>query len=236
MTAPVLEAKDIVGGYGDLDILKGASVAVHPGEVVCILGPNGAGKTTLLRAMFGMIRIRRGQVLLEGKEITGMAPDRVVARGVAYVPQILNVFPTMTIRENLEMGAYLRTDDTSATLARIHALFPTLKERAEEKVGRMSGGQRQMVAFARALMLDPKILLLDEPSAGLAPNLQAQVFDSVRAIARAGTPVLLVEQNVRRALAVSDRGYVLDMGQNRFEGRGDELLADDKVARLYLGG
>jgi branched-chain amino acid transport system ATP-binding protein len=236
MTDAVLEARDVVGGYGDLDILKGASARVDAGEVVCILGPNGAGKTTLLRAMFGMIKIRGGQVLLQGRDITGMPPDRVVAQGVAYVPQIQNVFATMTVAENLEMGAYLRDDDLAKTLARVHDLFPVLRERAAEKVGRMSGGQRQMVALGRALMLDPSVLLLDEPSAGLAPKLQGQVFESVRAIAAAGTPVLLVEQNVKRALSVSDRGYVLETGKNRYEGRGADLLSDDRVARLYLGG
>ncbi|HET6404945.1 MAG TPA: ABC transporter ATP-binding protein [Candidatus Thermoplasmatota archaeon] len=236
MPEPILVAKDIVGGYSDLDILKGASVAVHPGEVVCVIGPNGAGKSTLLKAIVGLVRIRSGNVLVGGVDVTGRQPAQLVGAGVGYVPQVSNVFPKLTVSENLDMGAFLRRDDTTEVRERVYRIFPLLKERANERVGRMSGGQRQMVAIGRALMMEPKVLLLDEPSAGLAPNLQDQVFDQVRTIAATGTAVLLVEQNAKKALAKSDRGLVLDQGQNRYEGRGIDLLMDEKVGRLYLGG
>ena len=231
----VLEARDVVGGYTDLDILHGTSVEVREGEVVCIIGPNGAGKSTLLKAILGLVTVRSGRIALEGKDLTGLPPNKVVAAGVGYVPQVANVFPSLTVDENLDMGAYLRKSGIEEARERVRSLFPVLKERAGERVGRMSGGQRQMVAIGRALMLDPRVLLLDEPSAGLAPNLQDQVFDQARAVADAGTPVLLVEQNATKALARSDRGYVLDQGRNKYEGPGSELLADENVGRLYLG-
>ncbi len=232
----MLRADAIVGGYGDLDILQGVSVRVAPGEVVCIIGPNGAGKSTLVKAVFGLCRVRSGKVTLDGRDVTGRPPEEVVAAGLAYVPQVANVFATMTVDENLDMGAYLRRDGIADAKERAFGLFPALRERRGQKVGRMSGGERQMVAIGRALMLDPRVLLLDEPSAGLAPNLVDVVFDMVRKVAEAGTPVLLVEQNARKALARSDRGYVLDQGRNKIEGSGAELLADENVGRLYLGG
>ena len=236
MTQPILIARDIVGGYSDLDILKGCSVDVKPGEVVCIIGPNGAGKSTLLKAIVGIAKIRSGNVLVDGRDVTGKQPRTLVEAGLGYVPQVANVFPKLTVRENLDMGAFLRHDDVEPVRSRIFELFPVLAERQKERVGRMSGGQRQMVAIGRALMMEPRVLLLDEPSAGLAPNLQDQVFEQTRAIADTGTAVLLVEQNAKKALAKSDRGYVLDQGKNKYEGTGAELLADENVGKLYLGG
>lgn len=232
----VLRAEGLVCGYGDADIVKGASVEVREREVVCIIGPNGAGKSTMLKCIFGLVKARAGKVTLDGKDMTGMPPNRIVAAGMGYVPQVANVFPTMTVEENLDMGAFLREKGIAEAKARVYELFPALADRASERVGRMSGGQRQMVAIGRALMLDPRVLLLDEPSAGLAPMLQDQVFDQVRRIADAGTPVLLVEQNAKKALARADRALVLDQGRNAFEGRGSDLLHDPKVGKLYLGG
>lgn len=234
----VLAAREIVAGYGDLDILQGVSVDVRQGEIVTIIGPNGAGKSTLLKAVFGLLQPRAGTVTFLGRDVTRAAPDALVQAGLGYVPQINNVFPNLTVRENLEMGAFVRTDPAAiaAAFARVHALFPVLQEREREKVGRFSGGQRQMVAMGRALMADPKLLLLDEPSAGLAPNLVDAVFANIREVARAGVPVLLVEQNARRALALSDRGYVLDQGRNKYEGTGREILEHPELGKLYLGG
>ena len=237
MAKTILRAQDVVAGYGELDILQGASVHVDEGEVVCILGPNGAGKSTLLKTIAGLLKPRAGRIHLGDLDVTGHAPERLVGEGLAYVPQVANVFPTMSVDENLDMGAYLREDAEGVARARerVHGLFPILKERAAERVGRMSGGQRQMVAIGRALMMEPRVLLLDEPSAGLAPNLQDMVFDQARRIADHGTPILLVEQNAKKALQKSDRGYVLDQGRNRYEGRGQDLLHDPNVGRLYLG-
>src|SRR5581483_1898671 len=236
MPDPVLAAEGVVAGYGEVNILQGASVEVMPAELVCILGPNGAGKSTLLKAIAGLLKPRGGSVSLLGKDITGHAPDKLVGEGLAYVPQVNNVFATMTVDENLDMGAFLLPPkEIAEARARVHDLFPVLRERAKERVGRMSGGQRQMVAIGRALMMEPAVLLLDEPSAGLAPNLQDLVFDQARRIADAGTPVLLVEQNAKKALLKTDRGYVLDQGKNAYTGTGAELLADPNVGRLYLG-
>ena len=236
MADPILVADSIVGGYSDLDILHGASVDVRPGEVVCIIGPNGAGKSTLLKAIAGLVTVRSGRVVVDGKEITGRSPTELVRVGIGYVPQVANVFPKLTVSENLDMGAFLRRDDVGPVRERIYGLFPVLREREDERVGRMSGGQRQMVAIGRALMMEPKVLLLDEPSAGLAPNLQDQVFEQTRRIADTGVAVLLVEQNAKKALAKSDRGFVLDQGRNKYTGRGIDLLQDENVGRLYLGG
>jgi len=232
----VLEARDVVAGYGEADILKGASVELRAGELVCIIGPNGAGKSTLLKCVFGLVKTRAGTVRLLGEDVTNLPPQRLVAAGLGYVPQVQNVFPTLTVDENLDMGAFLRETGVEEARRRVYELFPDLKARAAERVGRLSGGQRQMVAIGRALMVDPRVLLLDEPSAGLAPMLQDQVFEQARRIADAGTPILLVEQNAKKALARSDRGYVLDQGRNALEGPGRDLLTDERVRRLYLGG
>jgi branched-chain amino acid transport system ATP-binding protein len=234
----VLSAEGVVAGYGDLLILHGASVHVREREVVAIIGPNGAGKSTLLKAIFGLLPLKGGRVTLRGADLSGLPPNVLVERGMAYVPQAQNVFPRLSVRENLEMGAFLKRDKAEVAKAfeRVHALFPLLKARAEQRVGLMSGGERQMVAMGRALMSGPQVLLLDEPSAGLAPNVVDAVFQRVREVARAGVPVLLVEQNAKKALAISDRGYVLDQGANKYEGTGADLLKDEKVGKLYLGG
>jgi ABC-type branched-subunit amino acid transport system ATPase component len=231
----VLEATDIVAGYGEVEILHGVSVAVQEGEMVAVIGPNGAGKSTLLKTVFGLIPARGGRVALGGSDVTNEPPDRIVARGMSYVPQTDNVFPSLTISENLEMGGYVRRGGVRERMRQVCALFPDLAGRLGERAGRLSGGQRQMLALARALMLDPRVLLLDEPSASLSPKMVDSVFDRIREINRAGTAILLVEQNVREALTNSSRAYVLAMGENRYEGDAKSLVDNDEVGRLYLG-
>lgn len=233
----VLVVEGIVAGYGEAEVLRGASVRVAAGEVVTVLGPNGAGKSTLLKVILGLLPPQEGTITLRGASLRGLPTHEVVRRGVAMVPQVQNVFPNLTVRENLAMGAFARPKDAAdRARAWVEELFPLLRERAGEKCGRLSGGQRQMVALGRALMSGPEVLLLDEPSAGLAPGLQDAVFQQVRALAEQGMPILLVEQNARKALAVSDRGVVLDMGRVAAEGPGAELLASPDLGRLYLGG
>ncbi len=231
----LLEAQELVAGYGELDILHGVSVRVEQGEMVAVIGPNGAGKSTLLKAMFGLLPVRRGRVLLAGQEVTNLQTDRLVERGLSYVPQTENVFPSLTINENLEMGAFLRRNGLKERLEQVYALFPDLAGRRPERAGRLSGGQRQMLALARALMLDPQVLLLDEPSASLSPKMVGMLFGRISAINQAGTAILLVEQNAREALSLCDRGYVLAMGNNRLEGEARGLLDNEEVGRLYLG-
>jgi branched-chain amino acid transport system ATP-binding protein len=236
-TAPAVEADGLVGGYTPgLDILRGCSLRALPGELVAVIGPNGAGKSTLAKAVFGLVRVREGRVRLAGEDITGMPAHEVAARGMSYVPQLANVFPTLTVQENLEVGGVLRRAELRARVETLLERFPRLGERRRQRAGTLSGGERQMLAMARALMPDPRVLLLDEPSAGLAPMAVAEVFETVDAIHRAGVTVVMIEQNARRALALADRGYVLESGQNRVEDRGDALLADPRVAELYLGG
>jgi ABC-type branched-subunit amino acid transport system ATPase component len=219
-----------------MEILHDVSIHVDAGEVVTLIGPNGAGKSTLLKTIFGLIRPARGQIVFSGEDITGLPPNRIVSRGVSYVPQVENVFPSLSVIENLEMGAVTRRDDYRSRLEQVLALFPNLQGKRRLKVGSLSGGERQMVAMGRALMLDPALLLLDEPSAGLAPVMVDAVFAKIVEINRRGVAIVLVEQNAREALPLSHRGYVLAAGQTRLEGRGDELLADEEVGRLYLGG
>ena len=231
----LLQVDKVVAGYGETEILHGISIAVEQGEIVTIIGPNGSGKSTLLKTILGLVRPRSGQVTFNGKDITGMAPERIVRKGICYVPQSSNVFPSLTVHENLEMGAFVRNDDYSHRLDEIYSLFPSLTERRRERAGRLSGGQRQMLALARALMLDPILLLLDEPSAGLAPNLVTLVLEKVVKINSTGVAILLVEQNAREALKLSSRGYILASGQNQLEDRGKNLLDNPEVARLYLG-
>ena len=233
---PLLEAQGIHSGYGGMEVLHGVSVALEPGELVTIIGPNGAGKSTLLKTVFGLLTPTQGRVLLGGEDITGAPPHRIVRRGMCYVPQVDNVFPSLTVQENLEMGAFILRGGIEARLARVYELFPALTARRRQRVGKMSGGERQMVAMGRALMLDPKVLLLDEPTAALAPNLVEQVFQSILAIRESGVAILMVEQNARQSLAISDRGYVLVDGRNRHQGTGQELLADEEIGRLFLGG
>jgi ABC-type branched-subunit amino acid transport system ATPase component len=234
----LLLAEHITAGYGRIDILHDVTLAVRPGEIVSIIGPNGAGKSTSFKAIVGFLRPRRGRIVFNGEEITGLRPDLVLRRGLAYVPQGRIVFPQMTVLENLEMGGFIERDRKriAAALERVYALFPILSERRRQKAGTMSGGEQQMVAMGRALMTDPRLILLDEPSLGLAPKFVALIFEKLVAMKASGYTLMLVEQNAARALAIADRGYVLELGHNRFEGSGPQLLTDPDVKRLYLGG
>lgn len=232
----LLQVREVVSGYGETEILHGVSIAVDEGEIVTIIGPNGSGKSTLLKTIIGLVQAKKGRVSFRGEDVTGVAPESIVRKGISYVPQSSNVFPSLTIHENLEMGAFVRTDDFRQRIAEVYELFPDLAERPRERAGRLSGGQRQMLALARALMLDPVLLLLDEPSAGLAPNLVTLVLEKILGINRTGVAIVLVEQNAHEALRLSKRGYVLAMGQNQLEDRGEKLLDNPEVARLYLGG
>ncbi|WP_366657801.1 ABC transporter ATP-binding protein [Fodinicurvata sp. EGI_FJ10296] len=232
----LLTMMNVRGGYGDADILHGVSLGVDAGNIVVLIGPNGAGKSTAMKAVFGLLTVREGSITFDGTDITRKRPDQLVPLGMGFVPQEKNVFPSMTIRENLDMGAYTLKGDYSAQLDRAYELFPLLKERPGQLAGQLSGGQRQMVAIARALMLDPKLLLLDEPTAGLSPKFIDMIFDRVRAINAMGISILMVEQNARQALAIADRGYVLTVGQNKISDTGPNLLANKEVAELFLGG
>jgi len=233
----ILEVKEVTAGYSAaIDILHEVSIEVKSGDIVSIIGPNGAGKSTLLKAIFGILKPKNGTITLKEDDITGLKPDKIARKGISYVPQVNNVFPSMTIQENLEMGAFIRTDDYSRRIEEIYELFPVLGERSKQKAGQLSGGQRQMVAMGRALMLDPKLLLLDEPSAGLAPNLVDMIFEKIKEINAAGVSIAIVEQNAREALKMADHGYVLAMGKNVLDDTGEALLASEEVGRLYLGG
>lgn len=234
--APILLADDLIAGYTDVDILHGVNVGVLPGEIVCVVGPNGAGKSTLIKVLAGLLRPRAGRIAFDGQEVAGLRPHRLAALGLGYVPQLDNVFPSMTVEENLELGAFLSRARLPQRIERIYARFPVLAERRRARAATLSGGQRQLLALGRALMGEPRLLMLDEPSAGLAPSAVEEIFAAVAEISRGGVSLLLVEQNARRALAMSDRGYVLDLGRNRFEGAGADLLHDPKVIDLYLGG
>ena len=238
MTAPLLRAEGMTAGYGKMAILHDVTLEVRPGEMVSVIGPNGAGKSTAFKTIVGFLRPTSGRVVFDGQDIAGLRPDQVLVRGLAYVPQGRIVFPQMTVLENLEMGAYIERDATRIrqALDRVCALFPILGERRSQKAGTMSGGEQQMVAIGRALMTTPKLIMLDEPSLGLAPKFVTLIFDKLTEMKRAGFTLMVVEQNAARALAVADRGYVLELGRNRFEGTGAALLADPEVKRLYLGG
>ena len=233
---PLLEVSGVVAGYGETEILHGVSLTVNDGEIVTIIGPNGCGKSTLMKTVVGLLTPRAGQIRFRGDPIAGRPTERIVRSGLCYVPQTANVFPSLTIRENLEMGAFVRADAGRARIAEMLELFPDLAERPQQKAGNLSGGQRQMLAIARALMLDPTLLLLDEPSAGLSPAMMGLVFDRMRDINGAGVSLLMVEQNARRALRMSHRGYILVAGENRLEDTGAALLHNPEVASLYLGG
>jgi ABC-type branched-subunit amino acid transport system ATPase component len=234
--ASLLQAEGVVAGYvPEVDILNGVSIRIAEGEVVTIVGPNGAGKSTLIKTIFGLLQPRAGRILYRDEEIGGRKPHDITRLGLSYVPQLDNVFPSLTVEENLELGSLDRST-ARERIERMYELFPRLGERQGQAAGTMSGGERQMVAMARALMPDPQVLLLDEPSAGLAPAFVDAIFEKVEQVNRAGVTIVMVEQNARRALAMSSRGYVLDLGKDRFEGRGKELLTDPKVAELYLGG
>ena len=232
----ILKTEDITAGYTEIDILHDVGIKVKSGEIVSIIGPNGAGKSTLLKTIFGILKPRKGNVTLKGENITGLKPDKIVRKGISYVPQVENVFPSMTIQENLEMGAFIRDDDYSQRLDEVYNLFTVLRERKKQKVGHLSGGQRQMVAMGRALMLDPQVLLLDEPSAGLAPILVSDIFEKIIEINATGVAIIIVEQNAREALKMAHHGYVLAMGRNVLDDKGEALLSNEEVGRLYLGG
>ncbi len=232
----LLEVSGVYGGYGGVDILNGVDLRVEDGEIIVVIGANGAGKSTAMKAIVGLVEIREGTVTFDGADITRKRPDEVARLRLCYVPQERNVFPSLTVQENLEMGAYLRNDDYSAQMDAVYEIFPPLKEKRSQPAGTLSGGQRQMVAMGRALMLDPRLLLLDEPTAGLSPIITEQIFDKIKEINAQGVGILMVEQNARDSLALADRGYVLAMGRNRFEDTGANLLANREVAEMFLGG
>jgi branched-chain amino acid transport system ATP-binding protein len=232
----LLEAIGMVGGYGGMDILNGVDLSVDAHEIVVIIGANGAGKSTAMKALFGLVALRQGQVSLGGRDITNAAPNALVAQGMGFVPQERNVFRTMTVRENLEMGAFLKPATQARVMEQVFGLFPVLKEKANQPAGELSGGQRQMVAVGRALMTEPKLLMLDEPTAGLSPLMMGQIFDRIIAINKEGIGILLVEQNARQALAIAHRGYVLATGRNRFTGPADTLLGNPEIGQSFLGG
>ena len=231
-----LEGDAMTGGYGGADIIHDCSISVDRGEIAVIVGPNGAGKSTAMKALLGMVRLRSGRVRLGGEDITGLSPQDRVGRGMAFVPQTDNVFVTMTVRENLEMGAFLRRDDISGAMERVFELFPALRDKQHRPAGELSGGQRQQVAVGRALMTGPALLMLDEPTAGVSPIVMDDLFERMLEIRSAGIAVLMAEQNARQALAVADRGYVLVTGENRFTDSGRVLLANPEVRRSFLGG
>jgi branched-chain amino acid transport system ATP-binding protein len=235
---PFLIGENMTGGYGKSgpDILHGCTISVERGEIAVIVGPNGAGKSTGMKAVFGMLDLRQGRVLLDGQDITALTPQARVREGMGFVPQTSNIFTSMTVEENLEMGAFIRTDDFSNTMEQVYTLFPILREKRNQAAGELSGGQRQQVAVGRALMTQPKVLMLDEPTAGVSPIVMDELFDRIIEVARTGISILMVEQNARQALAIADKGYVLVQGRNAHTGTGKELLADPEVRRSFLGG
>ena len=236
MTTPLLAVEDVFAGYvQDLNILQGINFRINAGELVAVIGPNGAGKSTLAKTIFGLLTPNRGKIWFKGENIVGLKPNQIVERGMCYVPQIANVFPSLTIEENLEMGAFIRSVPLMPLKQQIFDTFPVLAQRRRQRAGTLSGGERQQLAMGRALMLQPNLLLLDEPSAALSPLLVNSVFEQIQRINQTGTAIVLVEQNARKALSMADRGYVLDTGRDRFEGRGGDLLNDPKVGALYLG-
>jgi len=236
MTEPLLVVEDLAGGYiPEVDILTGVNLTLHAGELVGIIGPNGAGKSTLVKAVFGLLKVRSGTVTLRGEDITNQPTHELVQKGMGYVPQRANVFPSLSVEDNLRMGHYLNIGTWAERYEAVIHMFPLIDRRRHQKAGFLSGGERQMVAFGRALMTAPSVLLLDEPSAGLSPIVQDRVFDQVKEIAASGVSVVMVEQNARHCLGIADRGYVLDQGRNAYTGPGKELLHDPKVIELYLG-
>jgi branched-chain amino acid transport system ATP-binding protein len=236
VTEPILIVEDLVGGYiPEVDILKGVNLTLQQGELVGIIGPNGAGKSTLVKAIFGLLRARSGSVKFRGDDITGLPTHDLVSKGIGYVPQRANVFPSLTVEDNLRMGLFLNMGAWPERFEAITSMFPLIRQRRQQRAKFLSGGERQMVAFGRALMTEPSVLLLDEPSAGLSPIVQDQVFGKIKEIASSGVSVVLVEQNARHCLGIADRGYVLDQGRNAYTGTGEELLNDPKVIDLYLG-
>jgi branched-chain amino acid transport system ATP-binding protein len=226
----------MTGGYGGADILHNCTIAVEKGEIAVIVGPNGAGKSTAMKAIFGMLKLRHGQVLFDGEDITALGPQQRVLKGMGFVPQTHNVFTSLSVEENLEMGAFIRRDDFRQTMEQVFELFPILKQKRRQPAGELSGGQRQQVAVGRALMTQPKVLMLDEPTAGVSPIVMDELFDRIIEIARTGIAILMVEQNARQALNIADKGYVLVQGANRYTDTGAALMANPEVRRTFLGG
>ncbi|WP_425046449.1 ABC transporter ATP-binding protein [Primorskyibacter sp. S87] len=234
---PFLIGDTMTGGYGKgPDILHDCSISVDKGEIAVIVGPNGAGKSTAMKAVFGMLDVRAGSVRLDGEDITNLSPQDRVRKGMGFVPQTSNIFTSMTVEENLEMGAFIRSDDISGTMEQVYDLFPILRDKRLQPAGELSGGQRQQVAVGRALMTQPKVLMLDEPTAGVSPIVMDELFDRIIEVSRTGLPILMVEQNARQALEIADKGYVLVQGRNAYSGTGKELLADPEVRKSFLGG
>ena len=231
-----LSGENLVGGYGGADILKGCSIDVNEGEIAVIVGPNGAGKSTAMKALLGMLKLKQGEVRFRGKDISNLTPQHRIAEGIAFVPQTSNVFTGMTVYENLEMGAFLREDNINPTLEQVYELFPILADKRDQLAGELSGGQRQQVAVGRALMSQPAVLMLDEPTAGVSPIIMDELFDRILEVRQTGVAILMVEQNARQALDIADRGFVLVMGENRYTDTGAALLANPEVRRSFLGG
>ncbi len=231
-----LVGEAMTGGYGDADILHDCTIGVDEGEIAVVVGPNGAGKSTAMKAVFGMLGLRSGRVLMDGEDITALKPQERVRKGMGFVPQTNNVFPSLTVLENLEMGAFVRADDVADTLSQVLELFPVLREKADQPAGELSGGQRQQVAVGRALMTQPKVLMLDEPTAGVSPIVMDELFDRIIEVARTGIAILMVEQNAKQALHIADKGFVLVQGRNRYTNTGKALLADNDVRKAFLGG
>ena len=230
------EGNNMTGGYGDgPDIINSCSINVNKGEIVAILGPNGAGKSTAMKAMLGLLNLKSGSVVIEGQDISNFSPQERVQRGISFVPQTKNVFSELTVRENLEIGGFLRKDNIDVVISQTYKLFPILAEKRDQVVGQLSGGQRQQVALGRALMIQPSVLMLDEPTAGVSPIVMDELFEHIVKVKKTGVAIIMVEQNAKQALSISDRGYVLVTGENKFEGSGQELLNDPEVRRSFLG-
>ena len=231
-----LIGKNMIGGYGSANILNDCTISVEKGEIAVVVGPNGAGKSTAMKAIFGMINLKEGQIKIDGENVTKLAPQERVLKGMGFVPQSNNVFTTMTVEENLEMGGYIRRDDLDETISQVYELFPVLKEKRFQPAGELSGGQRQQVAVGRALMTNPRVLMLDEPTAGVSPIVMDELFDKVIEIAETGVAILMVEQNARQALEIADKGFVLVQGENKYTDTGKALLENEDVRKAFLGG